>query len=526
MKFIISADKSKFILKESTREEFNQLKLYVNQFEKDYRFKPRFKLTRGSSKPWDGKYDAFHDGYMDFGLWNVCYLCCKEYGYPFSIENKQDVPFNKDIKIEDIEKFCKEFYKDHKDEHDITKPFVPYEHQEESIFRVLRHRYGRIKVATAGGKSLIFGSMIFYWLRNINPDAKFLLIVPTLDLVTQFYNDINNYNLGYHNENKNPLTNIRIDEIMSDHPRKYHGDEPNVYIGIFNSLVKYPPEFFHKFDVVCCDEAHRAKAFTLKKILRNTYGHAEVRFGMSGKYPGDNTGELRMIEEVTGPLLFDIKAKRLQDLGIISHCKVKALFLNHNEYSFASNVFAIKRNGNGRKAWELEKKFAQNSQPRKIFISKLVNKFKHNSIVLFINIEYGKELYNFLRDNIQGKDFYYIDGSTPKDKRAAIKKQMEDTSGNVKIGVFSFGTSATGINIKAVVNLVMADSFKSDQIVTQAIGRALRLHSTKENAIIFDLVDQFHPDFKGVLYNHYLARKKDVYILEEYPFEELKFSIA
>jgi superfamily II DNA or RNA helicase len=72
----------------------------------------------------------------------------------------------------------------------------------------------------------------------------------------------------------------------------------------------------------------------------------------------------------------------------------------------------------------------------------------------------------------------------------------------------------------------MADSFKSDRIVTQAIGRALRLHSTKENAIIFDLVDQFHHEFKGILYNHYLARKKDVYILEEYPFEELKFSLT
>jgi superfamily II DNA or RNA helicase len=525
MKFLISEDKIKFILKESTKEEYNQLKLYINNYEKDFRFKTRWKLTRNSTKPWDGKYDAFHDGFMDLGLWQTCYKCCKEYGYPFEIINKQNLPINKEITKEQISEFCKDFYKDHKDRDDLTKPFIPYEHQEESIFRVLKHQFGRVEVATAGGKSLIFGSMIFYWLRKINPDSKFLLIVPTMDLVTQFYNDINDYNLGFHNENKNPISNIRMDEIMSDHPRKYHGEEPNIYIGTYHSLVKYPIEFFHKFDVVCCDEGHRAKGYSLKKILRNTFGHAKIRFAMSGTFPNDDTGELRMIEEVTGPLIFNIKAKKLMELGIITPCKIKGIILNHNQFSFASNVYNIKRNGNGRKAWELEKKFAQNSLPRKMFIGKLVNKFTNNSLILFQNIDYGKELYNYLRDNIQGKDFYYIDGHTPKEKRAFIKKQMEDTSGNIKVGVFSFGTSAVGISIKAVVNLVFADSFKSDQIVTQAIGRVLRLHSTKTNAIIFDLVDQFHHDFKGVLYGHFQFRKKEVYEKRDYYYEELKFLI-
>ena len=120
----------------------------------------------------------------------------------------------------------------------------------------------------------------------------------------------------------------------------------------------------------------------------------------------------------------------------------------------------------------------------------------------------------------------FLSGNTPKEKRAIIKKQMEDTSGNIKILVASFGTSATGINIKAIVNLVFADSFKSDQVIRQAIGRVLRLHSTKENAIIFDLVDQFHHDFKGILFNHFQSRKKDIYEKQQYPYEELKFSLA
>jgi hypothetical protein len=38
-----------------------------------------------------------------------------------------------------------------------------------------------------------------------NPNFKFLLIVPTTQLVRQFYDDIHDYNVGYNNENKNQI---------------------------------------------------------------------------------------------------------------------------------------------------------------------------------------------------------------------------------------------------------------------------------------------------------------------------------
>jgi superfamily II DNA or RNA helicase len=50
---------------------------------------------------------------------------------------------------------------------------------------------------------------------------------------------------------------------------------------------------------------------------------------------------------------------------------------------------------------------------------------------------------------------------------------MEVTDGKVRVLVASFGTLAVG------VLSVFTDSFKSEQIVIQAIGRGLRLHSEK-----------------------------------------------
>jgi len=249
MKFILSEDKTKLILKESTSEEYNQLRLSLSKYVKNYFFMTKFKMTK-----WDGKIDFFKEGgVINFGLWYEIYKICKEYGYPFILENKELFPKDNTIIRSDIKNWCDDFYKDHKTKEDITISFYPYEHQIDAIYKVLKNKFGIIEVATAGGKSLVFGSIIFYYLTKIDPKAKFLLIVPSVDLVTQFYNEIMDYNLGYHLENKNPC-NIKIDEVMSEKPRKHFDKDPNIFIGTYQSLVKWPKEFFKQFDLVCTDE--------------------------------------------------------------------------------------------------------------------------------------------------------------------------------------------------------------------------------------------------------------------------------
>jgi len=516
VKFKINESSTKLILKESSKEEYNQLKLYLNRYVNNYRFMPRYRYGI-----WDGRVDFFDNGIINIGLWNEVLRCCKEYGYNFDIENKELFPKNHIITMEDVENFCKDFYKDHKQKENKDKPFVPHDHQIEAIFKVFQWNYGLLEIATAGGKSLVFGTLIFYYLTKINPNAKFLLIVPNMNLVTQFYNDLMEYNLGFHMENKTPL-DIRIEEIMSDHPRKYFGEkEPNIYIGCYPSLEKRPKEWISQFDVVCCDEAHTAKARTITTILEKTFGSTKIRFGMSGTYPTEGSAELFTIESMIGPRLMLIGTKKLIEKGIISNVKVKSLILNYEDKKFAENVFTIKQHGGGGKAWLLEKEYAQKSLKRKQFIGKLIKKFQNNSLVLFINIEFGKDMYNYFRDNIEGIDFYYIDGSVDVKKREHIKQQMEITDGNIKVLVASYGTLSVGVNIKSITNVVFADSYKSDQKIRQSIGRALRIHKDKEKAIIFDLVDRFHPAFKNILYNHYLFRKKEIYNKQEFSHDEI-----
>jgi superfamily II DNA or RNA helicase len=81
------------------------------------------------------------------------------------------------------------------------------------------------------------------------------------------------------------------------------------------------------------------------------------------------------------------------------------------------------------------------------------------------------------------------------------------------------------VSINAIFNIVFLDSFKSEQIVIQSIGRGLRLHSEKDKVSIFDLVDIFDPnDMTNALFRHYKEREI-FYVKRKYPFKILKLNL-
>ena len=121
--------------------------------------------------------------------------------------------------------------------------------------------------------------------------------------------------------------------------------------------------------------------------------------------------------------------------------------------------------------------------------------------------------------------FFYIDGEINTKDREIIKGELEKTDGVVRVLVASYGTVGTGYSIKNLHYLIMADSFKSEQIVIQAIGRVLRLFDGKKTAIIFDLVDVLNSEkMDNITYKHFLERKK-FYENRKYPYTEIKMNL-
>ena len=498
---------------------------------------------------WNGQQSYFDNGKVNLGLWRECLKACKEIGVNFVIDNKEEFPLNRKVTLESLIEFCQEFFKNHKIRNKAGEwiNFMPYDYQIETAYKILKNRYCMAEVATSGGKSLLISIVMFYILKNIDENAKFLIIVPSITLVTQFYENILEYNYGFNFLHKysdkidfregnvseiqkdtpeyNPCL-LRLEEIMSDKPRKYTGpNQPNVYIGCYQSLEKFPKEFFQQFHTVACDEAHGAKSTTLTTILKRTFGHAYNRFGVSGTFPSDDSLEILTIQSVLGPNVTKIEASTLVESGTITPMNIKAVILNHSTSEVNERLNYIKKMGGGADAFRLEKEFVQSSDKRIEFIKKLVDKCDSNTLLLFHTIEYGTKIFNKLKEELPDKEIYYIDGEVNNKQREIIKKEMEKTDGKVKILTASYGTLSTGVSITAIFNVIFADSFKSEQIIIQSIGRALRKHSDKKVATIFDIVDVFDPvNMNNILYKHYKEREK-FYKNRKYPYKEIKMNL-
>jgi len=536
MKFRYDKNTEELVVSSATRIEYHQINLWLTRHVKGYRYMPAFKMG-----VWNGQQTYFKNGRVNLGLWKECLRGCQEIGASFILENKEEFPINRDVTLEKVQDFCKDFFKYHKVKNKAGEmiPFIPYDHQIESAYKILKNRYCMAEVATSGGKSLIISIVIFYTLKYIDPTAKFLLIVPSITLVTQFYDNILEYNFGANNldEMKDKKTDklngedyqpceLRIEEVMSDRPRKYSGtDNPNIYIGTYQSLEKWPKTFFQQFHTIACDEAHGAKAKTILSILEKTFKTAYSRFGVSGTFPVDDSCEILTIQSVLGPKITEVSAHQLKEKGIITPMEIKVLMMNHNDGEFEERIGYIKKHGMGKEALDLEKDYIHISEKRLDMIKKIIDKCDKNTLVLFHSIEYGQKILNKLKTECQGKDFYYIDGEVKNKQREEIKKFMEDTSTNVKVLVASYGTLSTGVSINAIFNVIFADSFKSEQIIIQSIGRALRLHEDKKTALIFDLVDVFSIEKpRNSLYNHFLEREK-FYNKRKYPYKITKVNL-
>jgi superfamily II DNA or RNA helicase len=450
MKFRYDKNTEELVVSEATRIEYHQVSLWLTRHVKGYKYMPAFKMG-----VWNGQQSYFKNGRINLGLWKEAMRGCKEIETSFILENKDEFPLNRDVTLQGVKDFCTDYFKTHKVRTKSGEwvPFTPYDHQIEAAYKILKNRYCMAEVATSGGKSLIISIVIFYTLKNMDPKAKFLIIVPSITLVTQFYDNIIEYNMGVNNilemrekkldyilNGSHLPCDIRIEEVMSERPRKWSGTlDANVYIGTYQSLEKWPKEFFKQFHTVVTDEAHGAKAKTITTILNHTFGSAYSRFGVSGTFPEEDTCEILTIQSVLGPKITEVSAHELKEKGIITPMDVKVVIMNHEDLEFDSRMTEIRRGGNGKNAFDLEKEYIHQSDKRLDFIKKIVDKCDSNTLLLFHTIEYGQKIFNKLQDELKDKEFYYIDGEVSGKKREVIKKEMEVTKEKVEWTILNFG---------------------------------------------------------------------------------------
>ena len=489
-------DDNQFLrIDEATEIELEQIRISLTKRIESWRFHPLVK--RGV---WDGYVSYIKDDkWIPAGLWRHVMTICKEYRYELKIEGIKRL-IDSNINAEQFEVWATDFFK--------GSQFTPRDYQIETAYNILKFRKCLAELATSAGKTLISFLTVAYMLEKGHAQ-KILFIVPNVSLVVQAHEDFHEYNY------KNRI-DLRIQQIFAGQEVKKN---KNIIIGTYQSLIKKEAAYFAEFDAVIVDETHKAKGASIKEILSKCV-NAKYRFGLSGTIPKDGTLDKLTLMSQTGPVISEVKASFLQEQGHIAQCVVKVIEMNYATPKQRTAFMELAQNRYENKdVFSLEQNFVITSDARLNFISNVIARVPRNSLVLFHRIEHGQRLYEKLRQE-SNKRVFYVDGGTASEIREEYKKKME--AGDEIVIVASFGTFSTGISIKKIHNIFFTESFKSEVIIRQSIGRGLRQHHSKDKVLIVDFVDDIRTvEWDNYLYKHGKVRQS-IYKQEKFEYSVKK----
>jgi superfamily II DNA or RNA helicase len=494
MELTLSENKKFLTIDSCTELEYEQLKSSLTKKIEGWRFHPLVK-----KKIWDGNITFIKGNKIPAGLWKEVIDICKEYDLPFTLNGITNL-FDSNLTIETFNLWVDDFFK--------NSDIKPRDYQTDAAFKILRYRRCLAELATSAGKTLISFMVVAYMLEQLGK-KKILMIVPNVSLVVQASGDFEQYN-----KSRVP---IRIQQIYAGVKIR---PSSNIVIGTYQSLVKYDEEYFRQFDAVFVDEAHKSKATSIQTIMDKCW-HCDFRFGLSGTIPKRGTVSRLSLMSAMGPLVTQIKANYLQDEGHIAKCKVLQIHMDYATDAQKEAFSHLSKNPYDRqKLFSLEQNFINENERRLDFVCNVIKKSTSNSLVLFHKIAYGEKIYKKLKE-ITDKKIYYVDGSVNANVREEFKSRMEKNDDIIIVA--SYGTFSTGISIKNIHNVFFTESFKSEVIIRQSIGRGLRLHADKDVVKIYDFIDDFryktdNHEWLNYIYRHGMERRK-IYKEEKFPFE-------
>jgi superfamily II DNA or RNA helicase len=484
VKFNLSEDNQWLILVQCTDEvEKKQIELSLTKKIHNFYFHPLVK-----KKIWDGAicFVEKKGPYwrIPVGLWAELIEIGKEYKYDFQIEGLERI-FLSDLTLEDFKAWVDDFFKD--------SDIEPRDYQIEAAWKIVKFRYSVSEIATSSGKTLI-SFMIFAFMKANGYIRKFLMIVPSTNLVIQGTEDFDDYGIA--------KLGVKIQQIGGGNKLKEGCD---VVIGTFQSLVKKDADYFEEFDAVFVDEAHHTNSNSIKKIVAKCM-HSGWRFGLTGTLTKKGSADHLTIQQYLGPILVEISPDFLFRNNYATPVSIKVVILDWLSSEYKDKLADLKANSanlEGNELYNLERKLVISNKARLDYIVDFINRTSKNSLVLFQSVkdEYGRNIWNGIREINSHKEAFYVDGDTKENLREEYKSRME--TGENKVLIATYGTFSTGISINNLHNIFLVESYKSEVLIKQSLGRGMRKMAGKEKVNIIDFVDDFSsPGYKNYLMKH------------------------
>ena len=263
--------------------------------------------------------------YCAIGLWQEIYKFFKENNVEFDglIENQDFFKRNIKHSFDEFKEIVKGW----------GLKYEPRPYQYDAAYKILCWKQSISELATRAGKTLIAYMIFRYCVEYLNA-KRMLMVVPSIDLVKQGFNDFNEYKEFFKTEcvwGGGKLV-----------------ESSNLTIGTFQSLIKfldkkskkYNPEFFNGYDIVFVDETHRATASQMKNIISQPFmKNVKISFGMTGTIPQEKTIEYYCLKTLLGATIQKIKPIELMEAGYISKVNIKQIRLHYKDIEKTSNLY-------------------------------------------------------------------------------------------------------------------------------------------------------------------------------------------
>jgi superfamily II DNA or RNA helicase len=342
-------------------------------------------------------------------------------------------------------------------------------------------------------------------LFNINTQRIYKGLIKEVKKFAELAKDFEDYNNGP----------IDILKITGDTDKQWKNKiDSNIVISTWQSMYKQPRAFYGQFGVIIGDEAHLFKAKSLTSILEKMTD-IKYRFGFTGTLDGSQTHQL-VLEGLFGPIKSLVKTKELMDSNQLANLDIKILVLKYSEQT-------CKNNKNMKYQQEMD--FIVSSNRRNRFIQNLSLSLKGNTLILFQYVEkHGKILYDLINNKItKDRKLFFVFGGTDGETRESIREITEKETNAIIIA--SYGTFSTGINIRALHNIIFASPSKSKIRNLQSIGRGLRTNVDKEQCTLFDISDDMQYK-KHINYTlRHLYERVKIYNQEKFNYKLYKIDL-
>ena len=414
----------------------------------------------------------------------------------------------------------------------------PRDYQYEAAYKILCNRQSLSQLATRAGKTLIAYMVFRYMLEH--GARKILMIVPSIQLVKQGVADFSEYAEFFQTE-----TVWAKGEFCAC---------ANLTIGTFQSLVmradpkskKYDPKFFKDYDTILIDECHHLVCKSINTILNQDFiKNVKLKFGFSGTLPQEGTIESFACHALMGWTIQDVRTHELQEDGYLADIDITQIRINYPDSPQLTNAYitcAEYLNANDKvvdgkkvllpkekrsftmqyektlpfalqevkKLYEpeeykaylidlckakgsnllmLEQMLVHRSQKRLQVIDNILTGMTKNCIVFAHHTEYLKFLKEHFEQKFPDRKVRIITGSANLKKRQKIIDEMNNEDGLILCA--SYGCCSTGLTFKNVDYCILAQSFKSDIVNKQSLGRGLLKTDTKDTFYVYDIIDVF-----------------------------------